>query len=196
MNVRRFDNSFFATSVYLLSNDNYNDVVMVDCGFCEEVLQSMEPQQNVVGVLLTHTHIDHIYKLNDLVAAFPDVKIYTNDFGVAALKNVRLNLSIYNGLPIELEKGSTVSLESIFELQLLGETIEIIPTPGHDPSCLTYRVGNCLFTGDSYIPGLKLVANFPKANKPQAIENELKLKKMEADGYKILAGHYIEKETC
>ena len=196
MNMRRFDNSFFTTSVYLLSDDTNNDVVMVDCGFCKEVLQSLEPQQKVVGVLLTHTHIDHIYGLNDLVEAFPVVKIYTNDFGIAALKNVRLNLSIYNDLPFELEEGNTVSLEAVTELQLLGETIEIIPTPGHDPSCLTYKVGRCLFTGDSYIPGLKLVANFPKANKPQAIENELRLKRMEEDGYKILAGHYVEKKIC
>jgi glyoxylase-like metal-dependent hydrolase (beta-lactamase superfamily II) len=41
-------------------------------------------------------------------------------------------------------------------------------SPGHDRGCLTYRVGEYLFTGDSYIPGVKVIMNFPQSNKQDA----------------------------
>lgn len=46
--------------------------------------------------------------------------------------------------------------------------IEIFETPGHDKSCLTYKIGNNLFTGDSYIPGVKVITSFPNSNKEDA----------------------------
>lgn len=76
----------------------------------------------------------------------------------------------------------------------LGEEmdVEALYTPGHDPSCLSYKIGDALFTGDAYIPGIKVVTNFPRSNKQLAEESEQRLKDLEAQGYEILAGHFIE----
>ena len=47
----------------------------------------------------------------------------------------------------------------------------IIKTPGHDWSCVTLEVTDCLFTGDAYIPGKKVVTTFPKSNRSEAIKS-------------------------
>lgn len=33
---------------------------------------------------------------------------------------------------------------------------------------MTYKIGNNLFTGDSYIPGVKVITSFPNSNKEDA----------------------------
>ena len=50
-------------------------------------------------------------------------------------------------------------------------TLKAIATPGHNPSCLCFEVGEYLFTGDSYIPGTKVVTNLPGGNKELAKES-------------------------
>lgn len=41
----------------------------------------------------------------------------------------------------------------------------VIETPGHCPSCLTYYTDNYIFTGDSYIPNVKVVTKLPYGDK-------------------------------
>lgn len=46
-----------------------------------------------------------------------------------------------------------------------GLLVNIIFTPGHEPSCISYLYNNYLFTGDSYIHGIKVVTTFPRSDK-------------------------------
>ena len=57
------------------------------------------------------------------------------------------------------------------ELDVLGETCEVFETPGHDPSCLCFRIAQALFTGDAYIPGVKVFTGFPYSDKKLAAES-------------------------
>ena len=45
-----------------------------------------------------------------------------------------------------------------------------------------------IFTGDSYIPGFKVVTNLPKGNKIQALESVVKIKSL-VEGRTICPGH-------
>ena len=49
---------------------------------------------------------------------------------------------------------------------------------------------NSLFTGDSYIPGIKTVTNLPASNKEQARISEEKIKSL-SDDKLIYPGHLI-----
>ena len=46
--------------------------------------------------------------------------------------------------------------------------LKAIYTPGHDWSCMTYYTDEIIFTGDSYIPNIKVITSFPKSNKEDA----------------------------
>ena len=60
---------------YILPTGNHKDCWLVDCGDLDVII---EEGWHVIGVLITHSHYDHIYGLNNLVLYFPNVSIYTN----------------------------------------------------------------------------------------------------------------------
>ena len=63
-------------------------------------------------------------------------------------------------------------------------------TPGHNPGCITWAIGDAVFTGDAYIPGIKTVTNLPGADKALAAQSELSILKL-AEGKQIFPGHKI-----
>lgn len=144
----------------------------------------------VQTILLTHAHFDHIYGINRVVELNPEVKIYTNGYGSSMLKDSKKNLSRYHQMPFVVEKEICIMVVGDKESIKVGDNLhaEAIFTPGHNPSCVTWLVGNLLFTGDSYIPGIKTVTNLPRGNKIQAIESEQLIKEL-ALGKQILPGH-------
>ena len=87
----------------------------------------------------------------------------------------------YNSFVIK--DGLTLHFQNIAD-------IETISTPGHDSSCITYRVGTNLFTGDSYIPGIKVFTKFPRGNRELALLSRKKIERMEREGYHIFCGHH------
>lgn len=58
---------------------------------------------NIDIVLLTHSHFDHIYGLNDLFKSSPNARVYTNSFGREMLLNAKKNLSFYHEKPFVFE---------------------------------------------------------------------------------------------
>lgn len=186
-------NSVFSSMTYILPVGSQRDCWLVDCGDVEKVI---EQGWNILGVLLTHSHSDHIYGLNRLIEKFPDALVYTNAEGEVGLQNSKWNFSRYHDDVEEfmfrkpenvrvLEGEGWTSLED-------GTSVEVLFTPGHEPSCVCYRFGEWLFTGDAYIPGLKTVTNFPRSNKQQAKESLVRLQELERSGLKIMPGHWIE----
>jgi glyoxylase-like metal-dependent hydrolase (beta-lactamase superfamily II) len=186
-------NSFFDSMTWLLSETESNQVWIVDCGDVEPILEKIG-NSVIAGVLLTHAHFDHIYGLPELIERFPTLKIYTNEIGQKTLADAKLNMSLYHETPLTVE-GPQVQICDKGDIMPLfrNVTAEIYETPGHHPSCLTYLVGNYIFTGDAYIPGIKVVTNLPKGDKNEAQESMLKILRL-AEGKRILPGHYVRDE--
>ena len=123
----------------------------------------------------------------------PEVKIYTNTAGIEALKDPRQNLSHYHSEypDISIEAPDNVCiLKEGDELNVLGETVKVYETPGHAPSCFTYIMGDNAFTGDAYIPGVKVFTGFPHSNRKQAAESVERILQL-ASQYLILPGHTV-----
>lgn len=72
-----------------------------------------------------------------------------------------------------------------------GVTAKVYETPGHNGSCLTYEVNEFLFTGDSYIPGIKVVTNLPGGNKELAAQSLKRILEL-AYGKVLCPGHVVE----
>ena len=175
-------NSIFNSMSYLIGKD-----IVVDVG-------DWSPSYSgLIFVLLTHCHYDHIYGLNTVLRQCPNVKIYTNESGREMLLNERKNLSFYHELPFVISDPSRIVTVKDGEEIAIGEglTAKAIFTPGHNPSCITWLIDDCLFTGDSYIPGLKTVTNLPGGNRLQA-SSSIELIKHLANGRTIYPGHRIE----
>lgn len=177
-----------------MSEKGQSKVWLVDCGDIEDIINALQEDTMIAGVLLTHVHFDHIYGLNKLITKMPDCKVYTNDFGQGSLTDPKRNFSryhtdvedfVFNNPEIVVVVGEGEKTE-LFE----GVYAEVFYTPGHDESCLCFEVGDNLFTGDAYIPGIKTKTSFPHSSKKKAFESDHRISSL-AKGLTIWPGHTV-----
>ena len=181
-------NSVFSSVTWLLTEEGSNRVWLVDCGDFLPILNILGGRM-ISGVLLTHAHFDHIYGLPELICRFPDCTVYTNEDGKNTLADARLNLSFYHETPLTIDGPQICVCTEGDVIQLFDNvSAKVYETPGHHPSCLTFEVGEYLFTGDAYIPGIKVVTNLPKSDKYLALKSRETISKL-ANGKIILSGH-------
>lgn len=194
MVVSHIVNTVFTSRTYILSQDGLSDFWIVDCGDVLPLIDKISSicgndSYTIKGVLLTHAHFDHIYGLPRLTELFPQIKVYTNEAGREALSDSRLNMSKYHDNPIIYKSENIKICKEGTEIELFkGLFAKVYETPGHHPSCLTFEVGDYLFTGDSYIPGVKVVTILPGANKQQAEESKQRILSL-AEGKIVCSGH-------
>lgn len=168
MRIHRIVNSVFTSNTFIVSEESR--AVVIDVGDFEPLKEYVEKNGlEVEGIFLTHTHYDHIYGLKRFMEHHANVPIYTSEFGKAALNNPKWNFSRYHDDEILIESPRIGILRGGERLKLLDcQELEVIATPGHDKSCLSFRIGKRLFTGDSYIPGVKVIASFPNSDREEA----------------------------
>lgn len=192
LTVDYITNRVFNSRTYILSDEKYDSVWLVDCGDTDRVVEMIRGR-SVEGVLLTHAHSDHIYGLEELIKRYPAVKVFTNAAGVDALKSPKLNISHYHS---EYPDISIVAPDNVCvlkegdKMEFFGMPVQVYETPGHDPSSLTYIIEDKIFTGDSFIPGQKVFTGFPYSNKLQAAESLKKIMVL-IEGRAILPGHTV-----
>lgn len=187
MFVTIIENSLFTSCSYLV-----NGSWLIDCGDVEPLLALLNGG-TVNGVLLTHGHFDHIYGLNELCDHFPDVKIYCSEWTRRQLLDEKLNMSYYHEMPFTLSDSDRINVVADGEVIDLGGglTMTAIMTPGHTPGCITWMTQDELFTGDAYIPGVKLVTKLPFGDKILAAQSVETIKSLAVDK-KIYPGHYLD----
>lgn len=187
-------NSIFSSRTYWLTEKDSNIFWLVDCGDLDLVIQQLPENAKIMGVLLTHVHFDHIYGLNQLVGKYPECKVYTNNFGQKSLTDPKRNFSRYHTDVEDFVFDYPENVVVVGE----GEKIELFEgvfadvyyTPGHDESCLCYEIGEDIFTGDAYIPGVKTVTTFPHSSKKKALESDLRISSL-VRGMKVWPGHTV-----
>ena len=192
LKVEFITNRIFSSRTYILTKQKRDEVWLVDCGDVDRVLERIDGK-TIEGVLLTHTHSDHIYGLEQLLERFPEVRIYTNVYGIKALGSPRLNISRYHDEypDIAIDAPNNVHVLSQGDvISILDSSVSVYETPGHDPSCLTYAIGEYLFTGDAYIPEVKVFTGFPHSNKKQALESVERILQLPTS-FRIMPGHTV-----
>lgn len=166
MKVRRIVNSVFNSNTYIV--EDKRNAWLIDCGDYEPIKKYfIDSGIRLQGVFLTHVHYDHFYGLPKLLCDFPECPVFTSEFGKVSLASERINLSKYHSDPIILDIPN-IQIIGAGERMASSLNILVLATPGHDKSSLSYIVEDWLFTGDSYIPGEKVIDRFPNSNKEQA----------------------------
>ncbi len=105
---------------------------------------------------------------------------------IAIWVNLVAMVSVLNFSMMLVQEGDFVPL---FE----ERSARVYETPGHHPSCLTFEIGDCLFTGDAYIPGEKVITNLPGGNKGLAAESVKRIVEL-GERKMIWSGHARRQE--
>lgn len=94
-------------------------------------------------VLETHVHADHLTAADFLKVRYPTALVVIGRH-VDKVQNVFNQKLQVNSKPsdfdILVKEGDVLPFASL--------KIEVIETPGHTPACVTYKIGDALFTGD------------------------------------------------
>ena len=107
----------------------------------------------ISAILLTHGHFDHITAVPKLLEAYPGLPVYAYKEEAVLLEDGRMNESSSVRRTVELQ--GVHYLEDREKLELLGETWELIATPGHTVGSCCYYIEDMavLFSGDTLFCG-------------------------------------------
>ncbi len=187
MTVSRIACKLYSSNIFVLEDVQSDYCWLVDIG---EKGFKVPNGKRVKGVFITHTHIDHIQGINDLLAQYPDCIIYVNEAGKEGLYNDKINLTFYHEEPLCFVGGDVRIIKEGGKMQLFdGVDMEFIETPGHHPSCVCFKAGNYLYTGDSFIPGVPVVTKLKGGNRVQAAESEERIMSLIEENTILCPGH-------
>lgn len=191
MIVQQIPHSLFTSNTYIISKENEDDVWLVDVGNFEGAIELISNNKNINGVLITHYHYDHIYGINELIEKFPNCKVYASPHTIEGLYSDKMNLSFYHENPIIFKGNNTVEIKENDKIPLFENIqLEVFETPGHNTGCLTFKVDNYLFTGDSYIPNKDVVTKLKGGNKEANVLSLAKINSMITPQTIICPGHF------
>ncbi len=183
MEVQRLVVGALQTNCYLLYQTDRRDAVVVDPGGDADTILSSLKGRTVAAVLLTHAHFDHTAALS----AFPGVPVYMHEADAVMVNDATLN----SGKSYEDFAPRTGDFRYVAEGDVVGVaglSIEVWHTPGHTPGGVCYKIGDCLFTGDTLFHHGYGRTDFALGSFPDLMQSLRRLLKLPYD-MKIFPGH-------
>lgn len=197
LNIDTIENEILQSCTYILTKENEPDAYLIDCGDVAPIMSYLNKMgKNLGGILLTHCHYDHIYGLKELLYSYPNLRIFASEATFRGLEDDNLNMSyLYSDdeYIVEIDEEQRVIAREKNGFKVLSEMVDSIPTPGHDVDCMTYVIGDAIFTGDSYNPNSPVFTKWRNSNVDLAIKNEKLLKEMiDVKHLVVYPGHRID----
>jgi len=179
----------FGTNSYLVTDESTNDAVVIDANVePEQMLRLVRARKAIVkAILLTHTDLDHIGGLLDLIRELGPVPVAVHD----AEREV-----LTGGKPLRREFA--MEFPPIADVMSLSEAepytagsleLQVLHTPGHSPGGVSLQIDRVVFTGDALFAGSIGRSDFRNSDSRALIEGiRLKLLSLPDDTI-VYSGH-------
>lgn len=155
-----FDSATF-TLTYIVYDEETKDGIIIDSVLnynpnsgkittrsIDEAMEFINSENiNIHYILETHAHADHLTGSQKLKELMPNAKI-----GIGAkIKVVQETFKDFFNLKDLETDGSQfdILLEDGQEINAGSLTLKVLSTPGHTPACLSFLIGDKVFTGDA-----------------------------------------------
>ena len=132
--VRKIEVGEMENNVYLLECPHTHEAFLVDASFEADKILDWAEGAKIVGILMTHGHMDHVQVLAELKEKL-DVPVYAHPGEEYPVE-----------IDHELRDGEELSLGQ-------GHVIKVLHTPGHTPGGVCFLTGQHLISGDTLFPG-------------------------------------------
>ncbi|WP_071027324.1 MBL fold metallo-hydrolase [Peptoniphilus raoultii] len=172
---------------YLVYNEN-KECVVIDPGYSgKDLLKVIEDNHlNVLYILLTHGHIDHI----GAVAYLKDklkIEVYMHENDRYMLEDTDKKRASLYGMDVESTKVDKLVREGD-KIKFSDYYFTVIETPGHTGGGVCYLIDDILFSGDTLFKGSIGRYDFPESDGLALMNSLKKLKKLDPKIY-VLPGH-------
>ncbi|MBF0484892.1 MAG: MBL fold metallo-hydrolase [Candidatus Omnitrophica bacterium] len=159
---------------YLLGDKGTREIAIIDPSEETDVLLDLAAKDNlqIVAILLTHGHFDHVGGVVDLVDRL-EIPVYLS----------KREAPFYTPDCRLLKKT-----ENHEKIRIGGITVECLHTPGHTPGCQCFLAEGNLFTGDTLFISAIGRSDFPGGNTVELFQSLELIKKL-PDSTLIWPGH-------
>lgn len=161
MRIQRFINTPVPSNTYIIEDDGAKECLVVDPG----TNGSTEIIGYIVGndlvpkyILLTHGDFDHVWGVNSLKSAFPDIQIVASK---ETARIISIPQSYFSALyfekpePYSIDKVDFILDENGNQLIWQDSIIRFIQVPGHTSCSNIILVNDMMFSGDTILKGSK-----------------------------------------
>jgi glyoxylase-like metal-dependent hydrolase (beta-lactamase superfamily II) len=137
------------TNAYLVVNELTQQAVIIDPGMNPKALLRKIEQLEIVAILLTHAHFDHIGGL-EAVRTAKQCPVYLHPLEAEWLTDAKLNGSLRwpDVTPPIVAEPAEYDLADGQKLSFLGMEWTVLHTPGHSPGSVSFLLQQHLFGGD------------------------------------------------
>jgi len=190
MKVIALKNSLLDEMTYFIFNEK-KDCLIIDAGSDFEKIQNILKANslNVLAILLTHGHYDHIASCKRLQGL--GYKVYISYLDADKCLSNQLNMSNSFGLNIDLFKPDYVISKNENELKIGDFTVSVIFTPGHTKGGVSYIVKNHIFVGDTLFEHGYGRYDFYDGNYKDLMQSLKTLLQYKKQGFIVHSGHWF-----
>lgn len=178
------------TNCYFLYREDTKECLIIDPGYEADKIEAyvQKQQLHVAGILLTHGHFDHITAADEVRKKF-QTKIYASGKEKELMADPRMNVSVMMGESVSLK--ADVWLEDGQELEMLGETMRCILTPGHTGGgmCFYFPKACMLFSGDTLFQESVGRTDFPTGSSRELIRSVREKLLVLPEAVRVYPGH-------
>ncbi|MBN2051624.1 MAG: MBL fold metallo-hydrolase [Spirochaetales bacterium] len=167
ISVKAFSLGSWMTNCYVIFNRSTASCCVVDAGFDPEPMIDFILQEGLSceKLFLTHSHLDHIAGVRQLLHAWPDMEVLIHSAEEDFLTDPVKNLSADIGMALTAPEA-TGALRHGDEVEASGLILKVLHTPGHSPGgiCLYSREASIAFVGDTIFHGSVGRYDFPSSD--------------------------------
>jgi len=193
MQILSFSLGEFQANCYLLIKDN--ECLLIDPAdeasfLLEEIARR---NLNLVGMLATHGHFDHIMAVGEIQLTYPKIPLYISSKDKFLLDRLQATAEYFLGRQLIITAPKLV--RSVNRRDVINHVstyeIEIIYVPGHTPGsvCFYLPKDRILFTGDLIFKDGIGRYDFSYSNKKQLFNSIKQIIKSIPDDVVIYPGH-------
>jgi hydroxyacylglutathione hydrolase len=173
MDVRMFTVGPVQENCYLLRRDGSDRALIVDPGDESDRLLAAIDELGVTldGILLTHTHFDHVGAVAP-VAAATGAEVWVPEIEKPVLADI-MSFVPWPGFGPYESYDAEHTLKGGEKLELADFDIDVVFTPGHSPGHVTFSIPDeqAIFSGDVLFQGSVGRTDLPGGDWPTLLES-------------------------